>query len=47
LDTSHPNTIFELESGDPWVFFEVKRGPQTKQKVEETLFHAIELLCSI
>lgn len=32
LDTWHPNTLYLHEQGckDPWLFFQIKRGPLTK-----------------
>jgi hypothetical protein len=34
LDIYHPDTLYLREQGcvDPWLFFEVKRGPLAKEK---------------
>jgi len=42
LDTYHPDTLYLRKQGleDPWLFFEAKRGPRTKQFEKHRLYES-------
>ena len=48
LDTYHPDTLYLREQGleNPWLFFETKMGPRTKQFEKHRLYESDRLAIS-